>query len=412
MKEKIRKSKVKIIALLLCFCILPWSASCKKEEEKKKVADFGSYGADFALKLAQEFPYRSAFSAGESGAGVMIRNELENIGYKVETQTFASSTGKTSENYIVRLNGEGFMQRDSSGEYSKVKKTVVIGAHYDSPISYEQRFIYPNYDGIQNNACGIGALMTLAKQMYGHTYGYDVVIVAFGASSSSYMGAKYFLENLSEEDRKRIECMYCIESIYAGDKLYAHAGISSLKDGKKYSFRRKLYEAYDVAYENSVYSQTGVDLNYNMSLLSFDVDGDTKADMYREVTTVQSDFVPFDKASIPIVFFESSDYNFSTMAEMKETKNLALQDNNGVIRGTGLDSSTMLKEALDPDRLQVRINVVAFILEKAVDKGSQNCVTISRYEAGETLEPTKQPKKKASQTTTTAEITADKKYTA
>lgn len=397
MKErKRRNTKTTLLSLLLAFSLLPWAASCKKDTEKTKVADYGTYGADFALKLAKEFPYRSAYSAGEAGAGTLIRNELEKIGYKVESQAF-SSNGKNSENYIVRISGEGFMQRDSSGEYSKVKKTVVIGAHYDSPISYDQRYNYPNYDGIQNNACGIGALMTIAKEMYGKKYGYDVIIVAFGAGSSNYQGASYFLNSLTEEEQKKIECMYCIESIYAGDKLYAHAGLSSLKDGKKYSFRRKLYEAYDVAYENSVYSQTGVDLNYNMSLLSFDVDGDNKTDMYREVTKVKSDFVPFDKASIPVVFFESSDYNFSKMEDMKETKNLALQDNNGAIRGTALDSSATLKEALDADRLKVRVNVVAFIVVKAVEKGSQNCVTVSAYEAGETLEPTAQPKKKTQQ---------------
>ena len=229
-------------------------------------------------------------------------------------------------------------------------------------------------------------------------YGYDVIIVAFGAGTNSYMGASKFLEEMSDEEKKKIECMYCIESVYAGDKLYAHAGLSSLKDGNKYSFRRKLYEAYDVAYENSVYSQTGVDLNYNMSLLSFDVDNDGKTDIYREVTRVKSDYVPFDKESIPIVFFESSDYNFSKLEDMKETKNLALQTNSGAIRGTTLDSSKALSEALDEERLKVRINVTAFIIEKAVAKGSQNCVTVSQYEAGETLAPTGQANRKLTTT--------------
>ncbi len=401
---------VRIVSLAICLCMLPWCAACKKDKEKQKVADYGTYGSDLAIKIANEFPYRYSGSAGEAGAGTLIQNELEKIGYKVETQSFRTG-GDTSTNYIVRLNGEGFMQRDSFGEYSKVRKTVVIGAHYDSPVKYEQRFEYPAYDGIQNNACGIGALLTIAKQMYGHTYGYDVIIVAFGAGSASYAGASYFLNNLTEEEKKKIECMYCIESIYAGDKLYAHAGLSSLKDGKKYSFRRKLYEAYDVAYENAVNSQTGVDLCYNMSLLSFDVDGDGKQDMYREVTKVRSDFVPFDNASIPIVFFESSDYNFSKLEDMKETKNLALQDYGGKIRSTNLDSYKTLIDALDENRLTVRINVVAFIVVKAVEKGSQNCVTVSRYEAGETLEPTAQPKKKtqsASEESTT-QTSQDKK---
>ncbi|HBZ78090.1 MAG TPA: hypothetical protein DEO39_05230 [Clostridiales bacterium] len=165
-------------------------------------------------------------------------------------------------------------------------------------------------------------------------------------------------------------------------------------EGNKYSFRRKLYEAYDVAYENSLYSQTGTDLYYNMSLLNFDVNGDLINDEYREVTRVRSDYSIFDSQSIPVVFFESSDYNFTKLSDMKETKNLSLQEYNGAVRDTPLDSSELLKEAIEEDRLQTRINVVAFIIVKAVEKGSKDCVPISRYKAGERLEPTVVPKKK------------------
>ena len=395
MKEKrTHTTGRRIVAAMLCIFMTISLASCGKKKDKVKPAQYGSYGADFALKLAQTFPYRSAFSAGEQGAGLMIKNELEEIGYEVETQEIQGGTAQVSYNYIVRIPGEGFMQRDSFGEYDEVHKTVVIGAHYDAPITYEQRDFYPQYDGIQNNACGIGSLITTAKQMYGHTYAYDVIIVAFGASSANYLGADVFLNSLSAKEKKSIECMYCIESIYAGDKLYAHAGHSSLVEGNKYSFRRKLYEAYDVAYENSLYSETGTDLYYNMSLLNFDVNGDTINDEYREVTKVRSDYSSFDSQSIPVVFFESSDYNFTKMSDMKETKNLSLQDYNGAVRDTPLDSSELLKEALDEKRLETRINVVAFIIEKAVEKGSKDCVPISLYRAGERLEPTVVPKKK------------------
>ena len=396
MREQGKKHLLlRISVILLCVTLL-FSSSCGKKEEKKKPADYGSYGADFAIELATKFPFRSAFSSGEQGAGMLIKNELEKIGYQVESQSFTSSDGKNSYNYIVRIPGEGFMQRDSFGEYSEVHKTVIIGAHYDSPISYSQRSSYPKYDGIQNNACGIGALMTIAKEMYGKTYAYDVVLVAFGASSANYLGAGIFLNQMKADELKRIECMYCIESIYAGDKLYAHAGLSSLQDGKKYTYRRKLYEAYDVAYENSLLSETGVDLNYNMSLLSFDVNGDHVDDMYREVTQVRSDYTIFDSMEIPVVFFESSDYNFSKLSDMKETKNLELQEYGGAIRGTPLDSSEILKESLDETRLQTRVNVVAFIAIKAVEKGSKNCVPISKYNEGVRLDPTVAPKKKES----------------
>ncbi len=395
MKNKTKNYMKRIFSGMICLMMIT-ASSCGKKKEEKKIADFGSYGADFALELATSFPYRDAFSSGEQGAGVMIKNELEKIGYTVETQSVRSAGAAESHNYIVRISGEGFMQRDSFGEYSPVHKTVVIGAHYDTPIGYSSRGSYPQYDGIQNNACGIGSLLTIAKEMFGKKYGYDVILVAFGASSKNYLGAEAFVNSLSESELKSIECMYCIESIYAGDKLYAHAGLTSLQEGKKYSYRRKLYEAYDVAYENSLQAETGVDLYYNMSLLSFDINGDFTDDMYREVTQVTSDYTVFDQRSVPIVFFESSDYNFTKLSDMKETKNLELQENGGAIRGTSLDSSLILEGSLDEKRLQTRVNVVSFIVEKAVEKGSKDCVPMSKYNEGERLVPTVTPKKKES----------------
>ena len=402
MNKRTHTKGLRIISLLMSVWMAVAVSSCGKKKEKQKPAQYGSYGADFSLELAQTFPYRSAFSAGEQGAGLMIKNELETIGYEVEAQKIPGN-GQESYNYIVRIPGEGFMQRDSFGEYNETHKTVVIGAHYDAPITYDQRAYYPKYDGIQNNACGVGALMTIAKEMFGKSYAYDVVIVAFGASSSNYLGAETFIQSLSAKEKKSIDCMYCIESIYAGDKLYAHAGLTSLLEGNKYSFRRKLYEAYDVAYENNLYSTTGVDLYYNMSLLNFDVNGDTINDEYREVTKVRSDYTVFDNQNIPVVFFESSDYNFSKLADMKETKNLTLQDYNGAVRDTPLDSSELLKEALDEKRLETRINVVSFITIKAVEKGSKDCVPISKYKEGERLEPTVSPKKKEEKMASLAE---------
>ncbi len=396
----------KLLSVMLCFWMVFSFSSCGEEDKDVKPAQYGTYGADFALDLAQSFPYRDAFSAGEQGAGVMIKNELENLGYQVEIQLVAASASESSSNYIVRIPGEGFMQRDSFGEYNPVHKTVVIGAHYDSPVKYSQRIDYPLYDGIQNNACGIGALMTIAKEMYGKKYAYDIILVAFGASSSNYLGARTFVYSLSDEERRSIDCMYCIESIYAGDKLYGHSGLSSLKAGNKYSYRRKLYEAYDVAYENSLMSETGTDLYYNMSLLSFDANADGIDDIYREVTTVQSDHTVFDNLSIPIVFFESSDYNFTKLSDMKETKNLTLQTYGGAVRNTPLDSSITLKESLDETRLETRINVVSFIVVKAVEKGSKDCVPVSKYNEGERLAPTVSPKKKEEKMASLSEAAA------
>jgi len=218
--------------------------------------------------------------------------------------------------------------------------------------------------------------------------GYDVILVAFGAGDDKYAGASAFEAKMTADEISSTDAMYCVESIYAGDKLYASAGWNSLIPGRKYDMRRKLYEAYDVVYENSLSSKNGVDLLYNESSLSLDVNSDGITDVYREVTTTISDYVPFDRAGIPIVFFESYDYNYKSVPEMKETKNLKLQSDGGMIRRTNNDSLSILEDSLTKDQLKTRINNTAFILLMAIEKGANNSITKEQYAAGTTIAPT------------------------
>ena len=81
---------------------------------------------------------------------------------------------------------------------------------------------------------------------------------------------------------------------------------------------------------------------------------------------------------------------------MRETKNLSLQDYGGIIRGTPADcsyylDSILLEEDYDRnddgeidcsgDRLQIRINCVAFIVIESLLKGSDKGMTPAAYEA-------------------------------
>lgn len=371
--------------------ILPVLLSgCGKDDKIEiPIADYGSYGSDIATGLATGFPYRKAYSAEEKGAGEYVKSEFEKLGYTVTEQVFdAPDHSGSSTNYIVKIPGQGFMIAAEDGSYKEEHRQVIVGAHYDTVFGTSNSAANPDFDGIQDNASGIGCLLTLAKQLKDTNYGYDVTLIAFGAGEDSAAGAAYYASQMTSEETASTDAMYCVESIYAGDKLYASAGWNSLASGKKYEMRRKLYEAYDVVYENLLSSKNGVDLLYNESGLSFDVNGDGTADIYREVTLNTSDYVPFDKAGIPIVFLESYDYNYSTLEEMKETKNLNLQTAAGMVRHTDLDSIHLLSASLDEGQLDKRINNTAFILLKCIEKGVHDGLPKSAYEAGETLAPT------------------------
>lgn len=400
--KKCTKHIYKIITILMIVALVFSGCLGDDADEEVLPAQYGDKGAQWAIDFAQTYPMRTAYSSQESQAGEAIRNALEQMGYDVEVQFFSGSDGANqSANYIVRIPGEGFMERQEDETYLPVRRTVIVGAHYDTPGYPEREADEADnteddemdlddqaqilYDGLQNNASGVASLLTIAEQIQNTTFAYDVILIAFGASSDDYAGARAFVDQMTWDDVSSVDAMYCIESIYTGDKLYGSAGHNSLDPGRKYERRRKLYEAYDVVYNNMLRSRNNIDLLYNMSSLVIDVNSDDQLDVYREITMTRSDYVPFDEVNIPIVFIESYDYNFSRLDEMKETRNLNLQDFGGHIRGTVLDASEILLDELGEELLVSRINNVSFIIIEAINKGAYDLITQSDYDDGQRL---------------------------
>lgn len=371
--------------LLLIFAVIvslmiPFTG-CSRDDDDELPADYGSYGADFAREFAASNPSRRAYSEGERAAGQMIKEEFEALGYDVYEQDFVGSGG-TSTNYVIRIEGKGFLHVGEDGQAEDVRRIAVIGAHYDNAF-LPQYLAGSGYDGISDNASGVGCLMTCAKQIANYSdLAFDVYIVAFGANSDNFAGARAFYSSLSEEEKASLEVMYDFESIYAGDKMYASSGYNSFIPGQRYAMRRKLYQVYDVAYDSELASRNGYSLLYNESGISADINGDGQMEIYSEVSAHKSDYLVFDEANVAIVYFDSCDYFFDTIEEMRETKNLHLQTYDGAIRGTLLDGTSTLDPVLNTDgtdRLMVRINNTAYVTLESMMKGSDYAMTTQQY---------------------------------
>lgn len=425
--------------------LLPLVACASEQEETAAIADYGSYGKDLALELAQTWPNRSPGSIQEQAAGDFLITAFEDLGYKPETQSFdftdAAGQTRSSRNIIVTIKGTGFTSADEeTGKTTDLERQVIVGAHYDvfftaeeadavratlaseaaaaaatatsetttaatessgeagtaTVAETEEIVAVPtlaDFDGIQDNASGVAALMTLAKQLKGEKLGYDVILIAFGAGEANYAGSGYYAGQMTADALARTDVMYNMDGIYAGDKVYAHAGQNSVLPGyqKDYSRRRKLYEATDVFYDYELYTNNRFSLYTNQA--SFDVpwQNDSQTAVYREWTQRESDHTPFDKLNIPIVFFETFDYDAKTLDAMKESNNPAFAATNGAIRRTVFDSSDYLEyifrqslatvtnaasgsNTVIDDQLTRRINNIAFILFEALHKPPENAV--------------------------------------
>lgn len=439
------KWTARFFALLIVVIMVISITGCDRDDQVEfmKPADFGEFGSDFAREFANDWPNRTPGSIQEKNAAGAIEQAFSNLGYDPEVQAF-TYVGENSEiigsqNIIVRIPGKGFTVTKEGGGTSNVRKTAVVGAHYDVSVTVEEseaarlereqneetsesvtetetettgedesettetETLYTEidlpmptldeFDGIHNNAAGIGVLLTTAKRLADIESGYDIILVAFGAGCDSFAGSRAFVASLEEEEIENIDIMYNIDGIYAGDKVYAHAGHNSVLGGDKKSYdkRRKLYEATDVYYENELYTNNLFALYTNQSGIYVpwgDVERGETA-VYREWTRNESDHTPFDNLGISIVYFQSYDYDFDSMEDMKESSNPAFAATNGIISGTAFDSSEYLTslfelnqsgtissrdERNDIDILTRRINNVAFIIEGGIKKGLHNAV--------------------------------------
>lgn len=340
------------------------AVACSEREgrETVRIADYGNSGADFARELALRYPRREAYSDQERMASVYIANRLTEMGYSPEIQEFTAldSEGnyKSSQNIIVRLNGNGFRYApktketgDQPPDRRKDDLILIVGAHYDTPPVNlepgEDGVTEPIVaDGIHDNASGVAAVMTAARIMREVKPGYDVTFVLFGAGTASYTGAKHFLSSLKDEERSRIDAMVNVGPIFAGDKVYAHAGHNSVTGGeyKNYAKRRKLYQMTDIFFEYKLNTRNGYAIYTNQASFLAETTQGTRG-IFREWTTKLSDHTPFDKAGIPVVFMESGEYRIKSASEVGlESKNPLFNSSNGVISGTQFDCTSTLEE--------------------------------------------------------------------
>lgn len=354
-----------LAGLIVLLLVLPVLGACsgREEEEVSEIAAYGDEGARFARKLAASYPQRFPYSDQESGAADLIMEELRKYGYEPEKQTFTvtdeEGQRRTSANVIARLEGRGFQlakKQDSADPQALPQERkdliMILGAHYDTPAvepageenTEDQEPVQA--DGIHNNASGVASVLTAARILRQEQPGYDLVFVFFGAGTDDYQGARHYLSSLSSQERSRIDVMVNAGPLYAGDKVYAHAGQNSVRSGeyKDYAKRRKLYQVTDIFFEFQLNSRNRYAIYTNQASFFVTLDSGAEA-VFREWTSKLSDHTPFDQAGIPVVFMESGEYRVKKIEEAAiESRNPYFQNTGGMISGTVFDRTDVLEE--------------------------------------------------------------------
>jgi aminopeptidase YwaD len=84
-------------------------------------------------------------------------------------------------------------------EKSKDTKEVILGAHHDSVVGAP---------GANDNASGVGLMLELARVYKGYNTDKELKFIAFGSEERGLLGARYYVDQLTQEQRDNIEAVF------------------------------------------------------------------------------------------------------------------------------------------------------------------------------------------------------------
>ena len=176
-----------------------------------------SIGDDFAWQKLVELTdpssaigARPGGSAKERQTAAWLTQEWQALGHKVKEMPFdfeLRGLPLSSSNLSITIKG-------------KSKKTILIGAHYDSTGEKHGSL------GTIDNCSGVAALLGLANRLSEQTPAHTVRLVAFGAEEIGLQGSRAYV-NDRQEPLGPVIAMINLDTIIGGDKLYVHSALES-----------------------------------------------------------------------------------------------------------------------------------------------------------------------------------------
>jgi alkaline phosphatase isozyme conversion protein len=280
-----RNTRRVLVFLLVLASVLVLSLSSVALADKPDEVGSKAYSYIEALTFAP----RVAGTQEEFAAAKMIEEYFSAAGYATQLQPFTFDGDRaTSQNVIAYR---------AATKKPKTSPTplVIVGAHYDS---------VPGDSGVggglgaDDNASGVAVMLEVAERIIKYRQEYDLVFVAFGAEEVGLRGSFHYVESMSEADIARTIAMINFDSLSVGDKLYIHAGFN-----EKTWARDEMLGLID-RYKLPIEMQPGLNPDYPAGLTP---------DWF-------SDYTAFNMAGIPIVAFESTNWEIGDLDGYVQTE--------------------------------------------------------------------------------------------
>lgn len=312
------------LALVMALVIALLSpAAIASKQEHRAPHGFGSKAYSYIEKLtttvatdgATVSVKRTAGTESEVQAAAKVEGWLEHAGYQTTLQPFTyvrRGVTYTSQNVV------GYLPAHKRVKKGETRQLVIMGAHYDASNAGA---------GADDNASGVGVITEVAHRIAeSEDRDFDLAVVAFGAEEVGLKGSAFYLSQLAQADKDRTSVMINFDSLIVGDKLYIHGGAN----GKTWARDEmlKIIKKHRLPIE----TQPGLNAEYPAGLTP---DG-------------FSDYTAFNQAGIPVVAFESTNWEIGDLDGYEQTVD------NGSFWHTDRDFLTTI-EATYPGRPMIRL---------------------------------------------------------
>jgi aminopeptidase YwaD len=220
-KNLIRKSTFKILLLIVLMVIsqffMALNPSSNQQSLKLTQLDTKKMISTITALSANS---RQFGSSNEKKACEYLNNVLKSYGYKPQIQTFKDEI--MSENGILEnIQSQNLIAIKKNSTKTK-KGIIIIAAHYDCEETSK---------GANDDATGVAVVLETARLLKNSSSAYELRFVLFGGEEYGCRGSKYYVGNLSSEDKESIKAVIDLDSIaqknMVNPKIFTYSGESN-----------------------------------------------------------------------------------------------------------------------------------------------------------------------------------------
>ncbi|XTZ39210.1 aminopeptidase [Salmonella enterica] len=253
----------------------------------------GEFASQQARHIASVFPGRMIGTPAEMLSADYLQQQFALMGYQSDIRKFKTRYGyRAKDTHKIWQNVTG--STVIAAHEGKLPQQIIVMAHLDTYAPRSDDDIDNNLggltlQGLDGNAAGLGVMLELADTLKDVSTLYGIRFVATSGEEEGQLGAASYLNRMSDQEKRNTLLVINLTNLIVGDKLYFNSGKNTPASVRKLTRDRALA----IARLHGITATSNPGLN----------------PAYPQGTSCCSDAEVFDKAGIPVLSVETTNWS-------------------------------------------------------------------------------------------------------